>query len=249
MIKSNIIILLAISLFSFACGGDDGETQSGLCYPGTTQPCLGPGACEGAQVCAQDGLVWGECVCGTAPTGGTGGDNLGGTGNIPGTGGSGNVGTGGVGTGGGTGGVINPPPTGGTGGTCTPKTCDQIALDLVGGWNTYDDLSAPLACGWAPDGCGGLINCGDCPTDGTVNTGCGQSANSTSYPQFPVVVANVCGTRCVKNEESTRCETVGASGKDSWTCPSTIPPIGKTNCQNVRTANEFGVTGWCCDPS
>lgn len=34
------------------------------CVPGATQRCLGPGACEGAQSCRDDGSGYGACDCG-----------------------------------------------------------------------------------------------------------------------------------------------------------------------------------------
>lgn len=40
-----------------------------ICIPGTTQMCVGPGACVGGQVCAVDGLAWGACDCGPTPAG------------------------------------------------------------------------------------------------------------------------------------------------------------------------------------
>jgi len=35
------------------------------CFPGTTQACLGAGACKGAQTCASDGTRFGACDCGS----------------------------------------------------------------------------------------------------------------------------------------------------------------------------------------
>jgi hypothetical protein len=35
------------------------------CFPGTTQSCLGPAACQGAQTCASDGARFGACDCGS----------------------------------------------------------------------------------------------------------------------------------------------------------------------------------------
>jgi hypothetical protein len=35
------------------------------CFPGTTQACLGPGACNGAQTCAPNGTHFGACDCGS----------------------------------------------------------------------------------------------------------------------------------------------------------------------------------------
>jgi hypothetical protein len=36
------------------------------CVPGTTQTCVGPGACAGGQACLADGSAFGACDCGTA---------------------------------------------------------------------------------------------------------------------------------------------------------------------------------------
>jgi hypothetical protein len=38
------------------------------CFPGSTQACLGPGACQGAQTCREDGARFGACDCGGAVT-------------------------------------------------------------------------------------------------------------------------------------------------------------------------------------
>lgn len=35
-----------------------------VCIPGTTQACLGPGACNGAQACLESGSGFGPCDCG-----------------------------------------------------------------------------------------------------------------------------------------------------------------------------------------
>jgi hypothetical protein len=42
------------------------ETSS-VCVPGTTQECLGPGACRGAQSCLADRTGFSRCDCGDAP--------------------------------------------------------------------------------------------------------------------------------------------------------------------------------------
>ncbi|HEX6277391.1 MAG TPA: hypothetical protein VFZ53_30320 [Polyangiaceae bacterium] len=39
----------------------------GGCFPGSTQACLGPGACKGAQTCGADGKSYSACDCGGAP--------------------------------------------------------------------------------------------------------------------------------------------------------------------------------------
>ena len=38
------------------------------CFPGATQACVGPGACQGAQICAPNGSMFGPCDCGTQAT-------------------------------------------------------------------------------------------------------------------------------------------------------------------------------------
>lgn len=35
-----------------------------ICVPGSTQACVGPGACKGGQTCNRDGTAWGPCDCG-----------------------------------------------------------------------------------------------------------------------------------------------------------------------------------------
>lgn len=251
-----IPILILSALSTFACGGGDGEDTYTTaapdgCTPGSTQVCSGPGACSGAQVCSEDGTYWGECVCGTNP----------GTGGAPGTGG----------TDPGTGGVINPP-TGGTGGTpsgggtggdvCVPKTCDQIALDLTG-WSQealsyapascYDTAScgsltsAPVACGWASDGCGNLIDCSTCPEDGTASIGCGDAATLQDQTLAPST-ANICGSRCALVNTSDACSQWGHGNKWAWHCPSSIPPVGLQGCTHVDN-HPWSTTTWCCNPS
>ena len=37
------------------------------CFPGSTQACIGPGACKGGQQCRPDGAAFGPCDCGGVP--------------------------------------------------------------------------------------------------------------------------------------------------------------------------------------
>lgn len=54
------IIALGVSLLCLpACGDDD----AAVCVPGTTQPCLGSGRCEGVQICEASGAAFGPCMC------------------------------------------------------------------------------------------------------------------------------------------------------------------------------------------
>lgn len=46
---------------------DKAAAPAPACFPGATHACLGPGACQGAQVCLANGTAFGPCDCGTAP--------------------------------------------------------------------------------------------------------------------------------------------------------------------------------------
>lgn len=52
---------------STGAGGTGGGTGI-VCNPGSTQLCLGPGACTGAQACTEAGNGWGACDCGNTTT-------------------------------------------------------------------------------------------------------------------------------------------------------------------------------------
>lgn len=167
--------------------------------------------------------------------------------------------------------VISPP--GGSAGesTCIPKTCDQIADEAVGGWNTFDDVSAPTACGWASDGCGNAIDCGECQgtnIESNSETNCGDGV-TLGFPQeflqeryglqyFIEPAANVCDSRCTKkhgtNGGSALADYCEFRDKEYWACPTDIPPVGKTGCDQYEfeggiRPDDVYYTPWCCDPS
>lgn len=134
--------------------------------------------------------------------------------------------------------------TGNSATTCIPQTC----ADVVPDWTTTSKLTKPTACGTASDGCGNLLNCGTCTTDGTSNTDCGQAPTTTatgidlvSHGLKPV--ANVCGTRCVQSAPT---EGSCSNGTQSWICPSSIPPLGFSGCNSINSANPLAHL-WCCN--
>jgi hypothetical protein len=141
---------------------------------------------------------------------------------------------------GGSTGVVGGSTNVATGGsTCIAKTC----ADIVPVWDAVKStLSKPTACGVTTDGCGGVLSCGACLTDGTVNTDCGQAPPADEAGDWSgyglVPTPNVCGTRCVK---VALCDV----GIDNWLCPSTIPPIGIANCRIVSTYKT--AQSWCCN--
>ncbi len=65
---------LSLASLVIGCGGsiDTAGASEPLCTAGTTQACLGPGQCAGAQECMPDGLAYSSCDCGGV-TGGSGG--------------------------------------------------------------------------------------------------------------------------------------------------------------------------------
>lgn len=249
-----IPILILSALSTFACGGGDGTTGYTTeapdgCTPGTTQVCAGPGACSGAQVCSEDGTYWGECVCGTGTGGdpGTGGVNPVTGGTDPGTGGVVNP-PGGTGGTGGTGGATGGSPSGGTGGdVCVPKTCEQAALDLTG-WNSSSLESAPIACGLADDGCGGLIDCGTC----LGGFACDEPSVTTNGAVIVQAQENICASRCALNPFGgiNLCDrhTNPQPGKQWWVCSDDIRPIFSENrdCVNMNSSNQ---NVYCCNPA
>jgi hypothetical protein len=50
-----------------------GSVSQRVCVPGSTQRCVGPGACEGGQACLKDGSGYGPCECAREPAAPDGG--------------------------------------------------------------------------------------------------------------------------------------------------------------------------------
>jgi len=66
------VVRIRPSLLSLAClvlGCSDGSTEA-VCVAGSTQLCVGAGACTGGQACLDDGSGWGACVCAPPPDAG-----------------------------------------------------------------------------------------------------------------------------------------------------------------------------------
>jgi len=237
-----VVFCVSTAFFGFACsGGGTGTTSSRTdCTPGATQACLGTGACQGAQVCSADGLGWEACQCGSVPNndGGSSGTD------------TGTSTSGGPGTDTGTGTSTSGGPGTDTGtSTCVKKTC-QTAVPALS--TPSSTLSQGAACGFVSDGCGGMLDCGSCTTDGTANTGCGQSAFTNAVIPVPAI-PNVCGTRC-EISNSWKCSIFNLPSTDGlWYCPSSVPPLGKNNCVLVtgKKMSDYSVMTtpnvWCCD--
>ena len=111
--------IAACAAILMACGNtvtvlQDDDPQAGVCVPGATNACYGPGQCRGVQICIADGTGWGSCDCGSGANGNAGG--AGATGNTGGTGATGNAGgSGAIGNTGGAGATGNMGGAGATG--------------------------------------------------------------------------------------------------------------------------------------
>jgi hypothetical protein len=64
---SFLVVLVCLGL---SCGDDDG----GVCAPGMSAACVGPGGCAGGQVCNAAGSGFAECVCAAGMDAGAGTD-------------------------------------------------------------------------------------------------------------------------------------------------------------------------------
>ena len=43
--------------------GESAQSERRICIAGSTQRCIGPGACVGGQTCNDGGTAWGPCLC------------------------------------------------------------------------------------------------------------------------------------------------------------------------------------------
>lgn len=224
----NILIIIALSS-SIACSGsiDDNEIET------TTNPTIIGGSTNndiGGSTSIYE-------IGGASNIGGSTSTNIseiGGNNNIGGTSSSIETSTGGTTSIGGMTGSGGTTSIGGTTNTsvCIPDTCEEIAIKLAGNWNP-DEITAPTACGWTSDNCGGVINCGNC-----LEGECGDSGTP-----------NICPTRCTNTNSNTCASWYNLPGQDFWGCESIIPPIGVTGCVDVSTEDSTMASTWCCDPN
>jgi formylglycine-generating enzyme required for sulfatase activity len=189
---TGLAALLAGALASApACSSED--AAQGVCSPGQTQVCVGPGACVGAQECSGDGKSWSACDCGKADaaTDGSGGAAGGGDGGAANAGaagqgglaGGGVAGEGGAGTSGSAGaGGAGAGGDGGAGGSasgCSPPSCSGCAScfeQCVCGGGDPAGVCLPACSGTGGTGGSG----GSGGTGGTGATGGGGSGGCSA---------------------------------------------------------------------
>jgi hypothetical protein len=153
--------------------------------------------------------------------------------------------TGGGGTGGtlsnGGGGMGGETSEGGGGssstGTCTPKTCATVAVELNGGTS-----GNPESCGLVSDGCGNFMDCGECSNP---HQGCG--VGSYEVPNLTDEksegIPNLCGGNCAlifNQDVFFSCQ----NQKKGWFCsvPTSTPP--SSNCESATLQLPSAI--WCC---
>lgn len=121
-----------------SAAGAGGSGGAPSCTPGSTQACVGPGACAGGQACLA-GSGWGPCDCGVGGSGGTGGTAAGGAGGgrggdggVAGTGGAGGAASGGAGGSSGAGGATGGGGAGGAAGrgALNENWCLEHAVEI-----------------------------------------------------------------------------------------------------------------------
>lgn len=126
---------------------------------------------------------------------------------------------------------------GSTGSSCVPKTCATIAVELNGGTD-----GNPEACGSAPDGCGGYVDCGGCSNH---HHGCGVGSYNTPNTSDVTVpgIKNLCGGNCVKAyHQDFYFECVPSAYE--WLCSSETSEPPTENCFPL---NGLPSKNWCCN--
>lgn len=145
-------------------GGEGGEPSDGgnagqggqeagaggsamACTPGLSVACVGPGACQGGQVCAADGSGYGPCDCGQAGGGGA----------SAGAGGQPDAGKGGATAGGGQAQGGSGQPAGSAGAQTVPENSKARCMDGLD-----NDGDGAIDCN--DPGCCGLVDCTGIPS-------------------------------------------------------------------------------------
>lgn len=165
-----------------AGGSSAGGSGSSACVPGASVSCVGPGACQGGQVCNADGTGYGACECAS----GGGGSSSGGSG-------SGDDG-GDDGGSGGTSGAMNPE--------C--QACVSEAL------NGSACSSYAAACGANPD-CFSYIGCDEDEPDAVCAQEFPNGvADANAW--VGCAVCDQCMDKCPGSEADCAAQTMGGAG-------------------------------------
>ncbi len=152
------------------------------CTPGLTQGCLGPGVCQGVQVCRDDGSGWGACECGVVANGGAPGNG----GQSGGTVGGSNPAGGDSAAGGSAANAGGSGPTGGAASETGGATFESGGTTMAGGSSstggTTGETGGSHATGGVGVGTGGTSPAGGSSSTGgsTVHTGGSPAAGGTA---------------------------------------------------------------------
>ena len=139
---------------------------------------------------------------------------------------------------------------GGTGGmenNCKPITCDSYSLDKA--------KTAGLSCGSMDDGCGHMLDCGNCNS----HSNCGGNSikldpsNSNEMPKTVVGVPNICTDSCIQSYYSSDqiCQNDTSENPKHYvyyvSCSMDFTDPPKTDCVKITEQNQSLYTStWCC---
>lgn len=134
-------------------------------------------------------------------------------------------------------------------GSCTPKTCLTLAVEIAADAGVNDPM--PDACGILSDGCANFIDCGGCdnpdqacgkgyPTDCADNPACGKPAELPGVP-------SLCGGGCtLQQSDQGFCSTWPGYSLYICTNKTTQPPKALVpQCQTIFVPG-MPSDSWCC---
>lgn len=233
----NITYIPLFTLLLSACGSNFSATKDEI----------GPDASAGNAGQAQDaaGNAGQESIAGNNSVGGA--DNAGSAGSINGQAGAMNsAGSAGIeNIAGMSSGGANNAGTGGMTNTCKPITCDSYSLDKA--------KKSGLACGSLDDGCGNMLDCGNCND----HSNCGGISmvfdSKNERPTIIPSIANICADSCYENDTNLnqKCEDDANENPNKYinyvSCTMNFSEPPQTNCTKITVANQSSSSStWCC---
>ncbi|MCC6214092.1 MAG: hypothetical protein IT376_04445 [Polyangiaceae bacterium] len=212
-----------------AAAGSGGGTQT--CVPGDSKGCVGPGACTGYQVCAQDGSRYEPCNCGTGGSGGGAGAG-GSAGSAGAAGTAGAAGAAGAAGSAGAGGAAGAAGAGAevSCGEATPTDCSagDVCCVVQG---SPDTCTASGSCTCSGFGCTFLEVTCDGPEDCPGSQVCCGTFVQGPGPGGSRYTSVVCAATCDGGNERRLCHSDNdCSGQYSDCDPSAILPSPFQRC-------------------
>lgn len=135
--------------------------------------------------------------------------------------------------------------SGGMSNDCKPITCDSYSLTQA--------KMAGLACGSLDDGCGHMLDCGNCNS----HSNCGASSikldpsNINEMPQTVPGIANICTDSCIQFYYADDQNCITSENPNQYpyyvSCNMDISDSPQNDCVKISTINQSPTTStWCC---